>query len=210
MLPPAMTETVESSAPVSEDPIARFLRWQWRAREGEPLDATVCYLATAGADGRPHVRAVLLKEADERGFVFYTNLRSPKVRQIEENPLASLCFYWASTREQVRVEGRVERVPDREADAYFATRPRMSQIGAWASRQSEPFDSREQLEAAVREVEARYPEGADVPRPPFWGGLRIVPDVVEFWRERPHRLHDRWRYERAEDGATWRCTRLQP
>lgn len=205
-----MTHGVESSVPPSQDPIERFLRWQRRAREGEPLDATVCYLATAGADGRPHVRAVLLKEADERGFVFYTNLRSPKARQIEENPVAALCFYWASTREQVRIEGRVERVGDQEADAYFATRPRMSQIGAWASRQSEPIESREQLEAAVQRVQTRYPEGTEVPRPPFWGGLRVVPDLVEFWRERPYRLHDRWRYERAEDGTTWRCTRLQP
>ncbi len=204
-----MSDTQRKTPEPATDPIARFLAWQERARSREPLDATVCVLATVDSEGRPRARAVLLKQADARGFVFYTNLRSPKAHQIAAHPFAALCFYWPSRREQVRVEGPVERVSDEEADAYFSSRPRGSQIGAWASRQSEPIDSREALLRAVAACSERFPESVPVPRPPFWGGLRLRPDRVEFWREGPDRLHDRWLYERnGEEG--WTCTRLQP
>ncbi len=205
----AMSEASHPTPLPSLDPLARFSRWQRRARSSEPMEATVCVMATADAEGRPHARAVLLKRADERGFVVYTNLRSPKARQIEANPFAALCFYWPSRREQVRVEGPVERVSDEEADAYFATRPRGSQLGAWASHQSEPIASREALMQAVARCAQRFPEGEPVPRPPFWGGLRLRPDRMEFWREGPDRLHDRWLYVRDAAGG-WTCTRIQP
>lgn len=164
-------------------------------------------LATVGEDDRPSVRIVLLKALDERGFVFYTNLESRKGRELRGNPAASACFWWPTLREQVRVEGRVEQVDDAEADAYFATRPRGSQIGAWASRQSEPLDSREALIGRFFKYMTEYKD-RDVPRPPFWSGYRLVPERIEFWYNRDDRLHERLLYTRA--GDEWIETVLQP
>ena len=164
-------------------------------------------LATAGADGRPSARTVLLKHFDERGFVFYTNLESRKGAQVGENPQAALLFLWQSLARQVRIEGRVERVADAEADAYWATRPRESQLGAWASQQSAVLADREAYETRLAGYRERF-DGQDVPRPPFWSGLRVVPDRIEFWVERRYRQHEReliWQ----EDGA-WRWALLNP
>jgi pyridoxamine 5'-phosphate oxidase len=164
-------------------------------------------LATVSPDGKPSVRVVLLKALDERGFVFYTNLESRKARDLELNPAASACFWWPQLKEQVRVEGVVEPVSVEEADAYFATRPRGSQLGAWASRQSEPLDSREDLIGRFFKHMTEFKD-AEVPRPPFWSGYRLVPDRIEFWYNRDDRLHDRFLYTRS--GAMWVETVLQP
>jgi pyridoxamine 5'-phosphate oxidase len=157
----------------------------------------------------PDARMVLLKGVDERGFVFYTNLESAKGRELAENPRAALLFHWKSLTRQVRVRGPVERVDDAEADAYFATRAKLSQIGAWASRQSAPLESRLAFEKAVALTTAKYAVGT-VPRPPFWSGFRVVPLVMEFWHDRPFRLHDRVQYRRDALGARWSKTRLYP
>jgi pyridoxamine 5'-phosphate oxidase len=164
-------------------------------------------VASVSADGRPSARVVLLKALDERGFTFYTNLHSRKAGELLGHPVAALCFYWQKLQRQVRIEGRVERVSDEEADAYFATRPRGSQLSAWASEQSAPLSSREALEQKLSELEARY-AGKPVPRPPHWSGLRVVPDAIEFWEGRPNRLHHRLRYERDRDA--WRSQLLNP
>jgi pyridoxamine 5'-phosphate oxidase len=164
-------------------------------------------LATATADGRPACRVVLLKSADETGFVFYTNMDSPKARDLEENPRASLNFWWGVLQEQIRVDGRVVRVSEEEADAYFATRPRGSQVGAWASAQSAPLESREALEAEAARVAERYRDGP-VPRPPNWSGFRLIPESMEFWYGREDRLHDRILYTR--EGDAWVEQRLNP
>jgi len=192
---------------MSEDPIARFAEELERARPTEPFDASRCALATADRDGQPDVRFVLLKSVDDDGFVFYTNLESAKGRDIAANPHAALVFHWHTIGVQVRVRGPVTQVSDAEADAYFATRDRGSQLGAWASRQSSVLASRESLEAAVAEVARRF-ENVSVPRPPFWGGYRIRPTAIEFWEDRSDRLHDRWLYER--DGGGWHVVRLYP
>jgi pyridoxamine 5'-phosphate oxidase len=191
---------------VEPEPFAPFRRWFDAAREREP-DPYAMTLATAGPDGRPAARAVLLKEFDERGFVFYTNLESRKSVELAENPEAALCFFWKALRRQVRIEGPAERVADREADAYFATRPRDSQLGAWASDQSRPLDSRAELDRRFAELGRRFATGP-VPRPQFWSGFRVVPHAIEFWQERPFRLHDRWLFTRA--GDEWRRQRLYP
>jgi pyridoxamine 5'-phosphate oxidase len=175
-----------------------------RARLPEPTAMT---LATVGADGAPSARIVLLKALDERGFVFYTNLGSRKGKELTANARAALVFHWAPLERQVRVEGTVERVTDAEADAYFATRARDSQVGAWASRQSEPLASDAELDAQVREVEARF-AGRAVPRPPHWSGFRVVPERIEFWHGRAHRLHERRVFERR--GGAWTLRRLFP
>jgi pyridoxamine 5'-phosphate oxidase len=188
------------------EPMAPFRRWLDEAWKGEP-NAHAMTLATTTSDGRPSARAVLLKGLDERGYVFYTNLESRKSKELLANPHAALCFLWKSLDRQVRVEGFVELAADEEADAYFASRPRDSQIGAWASDQSRPLASRAELERRVDEFSRRFGEG-EVPRPPYWSGFRLVPQRVEFWQERPSRLHDRILFIR--EGDAWRRERLFP
>lgn len=185
---------------MAEDPFALFDRWFAEARSSEINDPEAMALATAGADGQPSVRMVLLKGHGTDGFVFYTNEQSAKGQQIAGNPQAALLFHWKSLRRQVRVEGPVERVGDAEADAYFASRGRDSQLGAWASDQSRPLDGRETFERRFAEVQRRF-EGGDVPRPPHWGGFRVVPRTIEFWSDRPHRLHERRIFVARSDGG---------
>jgi pyridoxamine 5'-phosphate oxidase len=190
----------------SADPITEFLNALERARSHQ-VDTAPAALATASASGQPAARMVLIRGVDGRGFVFHTNYKSRKGRELSENPRAALCFHWPTLDEQIRVEGRVEPLPARESDEYFASRPRGSQLGAWASDQSAVLSSRETLEAQYREVEERF-AGRPVTRPEFWGGYRLVPDSIEFWYGRPDRLHDRVRYTRAGDG--WKISRLYP
>ena len=190
----------------SANPITEFLNAIERAAARQ-VDTAPVALATADAEGRPSVRMVLLRGADERGFVFHTNYNSRKAGELAANPHAALCFHWPTLEEQIRVEGRIERLPSSESDAYFVTRPRGSQLGAWASEQSMVLPSRETLEEQYRAIERRF-EGSPVPRPPFWGGFRLVPERIEFWFGRPDRLHDRLSYTREADG--WRIERLYP
>lgn len=188
------------------DPILEFLDAAERARAHQ-VDTAPVALATADARGMPSVRMVLLRGIDERGFVFFTNYESRKGRELHANPHGALCFHWVSLDEQIRVEGPVEPVSSQESDAYFAARPRGSQLGAWASDQSATLPSREALEARYREIEARF-EGRPVERPQFWGGYRLIPHRIEFWYGRPDRLHDRVLYTR--EGNAWRIERLYP
>ena len=192
------------------DPIARFGELLERARQTDLPEPTAMALATADGQGRPAVRMVLLKGFDPAGFVFFTNLESRKAVDLAANPQAALCFHWQPLEIQVRVEGRVTPVSEEEADAYFASRPRGSQIGAWASQQSRPLAAREELEERILDTEARY-AGLAVPRPPFWSGFRVAPDRIEFWSGRPSRLHDREVYhaDPAAEGG-WRVERLYP
>jgi pyridoxamine 5'-phosphate oxidase len=191
----------------TRDPIAAFLELQEQAAMHEPEGATAATLATADLEGRPSARIVLVKQVDDQGFSFFTNRDSRKGRELAQNPWAALCFFWPSIVRQVRIEGRVAAVGDEESDVYFATRPRGSQVGAWASRQSYPIPSRAALEERVRHVEERFGEGA-IPRPPFWGGYRLRAQRIEFWRGRESRLHDRQLFERDGDG--WCRSRLSP
>lgn len=184
-----------------------FREWLAEATQREPNDPTAMALATVGADGQPSARMVLLKGVDEQGFVFYTNLESQKAAELAANPRASLLFHWKSLRRQVRIEGTVTGVSDAEADAYFASRPRGAQIGAWASRQSRPLESRFALEKRVAEYTAKFGLGS-VPRPAFWSGYRVTPERIEFWQDRPFRLHDRLLYTRVREG--WRTDKLYP
>lgn len=192
------------------DPMAQFDAWYEEAREHAGVSyPNAMTLSTMGPDGYPEGRIVLLKELDSRGFVFFTNLNSPKARAIQAHPRAALVFYWEKLRRQVRVQGAVEGVSSEESDAYFHTRPRGSRIGAWASDQSARLENRAALEATFHAQEARFEGQAFIPRPPHWGGLRVVPRSVEFWQERASRLHDRFLYRRGEAGR-WDLERLSP
>jgi len=193
----------------ADEPLRLFAAWLKDATASEPRDPTAMTLATVDADGLPNARMVLLKGADERGFVFYTNMESQKGRELDVHPAAALVFHWKSANRQVRVRGPVEHVSAAEADTYFASRPKQAQIGAWASKQSSPLESRVAFEKAVALYAAKYAIGA-VPRPPYWSGYRIMPLAIEFWQERPFRLHDRIEFRRAEPGAPWSKTRLYP
>lgn len=192
---------------MTTDPFALFADWFTEAKASEPNDPEAMAVATVGQDGQPSVRMVLLKGHDARGFVFYTNYESRKAGQIFETGRAALLFHWKSLRRQVRIEGPVLKVSPEEGDAYFATRHRDSQLGAWASEQSRPLDSRETFEARYDEMARRF-EGQPVPRPPHWSGFRVVPERIEFWLDRPHRLHERRLFLR--EGESWNEGMLYP
>jgi pyridoxamine 5'-phosphate oxidase len=191
------------------DPLALFADWYAEADKSEPNDPTAMTLATVGPDGMPSVRMVLLKGFDPAGFVFYTNYESRKGRDLVAHPKAAMLFHWKSLRRQVRLEGPVEKTTPEEADEYFATRARGSQIGAWASDQSRPLESRFALEKRVAEYTARHVIGT-VPRPPYWSGFRLQPLLIEFWQDAPFRLHDRLEYRRPSVGAPWSIRTLYP
>ncbi|WP_366556072.1 pyridoxamine 5'-phosphate oxidase [Aquibaculum sediminis] len=193
----------------SDDPLSLFHNWLAEAEEKEINDPTGMALATADAQGRPSLRMVLLKGADDGGFTFYTNVESRKGEQLTANPNAALLFHWKSLRRQVRVEGPVSVATPEQADAYFESRPRQSRIGAWASQQSRPLESRFALEKSVARFAAKYATGA-VPRPPYWTGFRVAPLRIEFWQDGAFRLHDRALYSREEEGQAWQKQRLYP
>jgi pyridoxamine 5'-phosphate oxidase len=195
----------------AEAPFEQFARWFAEAKAKEPSLPEAMNVATASRDGVPSSRLVLLKDYDRRGFVFYTNIESRKGDEIAANPRVALCFHWKSVLRQLRIEGRAELVSDAEADAYFASRSRGAQVGAWASAQSRPYGERSELERLDGEAEARF-AGQPVPRPAFWTGYRVVPHYFEFWEDRPFRLHDRLVYRRESPGenGTWRTERLFP
>lgn len=191
------------------DPLAQFRRWMDDAVAAGVIEPTAMSLATVGSDGLPRVRTVLLKGASEQGFVFYTNFGSRKGRQLAENPVASLLLPWLALERQVIVTGRAEKVSEHEAREYFQSRPRGSQFAAWASNQSDVLTSRAVLDAALEQVRQRFGEDESVPLPPFWGGYRVRPDLIEFWQGRADRTHDRFEYTREADGG-WRIDRLSP
>ena len=194
---------------VRDDPFALFDAWMDEARKTEPNEANAMSLATVDAQGRPNVRMVLLKDAGPGGFVFYTNTESAKGSEIARHGYAAICLHWKTQRRQVRARGSVTRVSDQEADAYFATRPKDSQIGAWASAQSRPMEGRFAFEKEIAKYAAKYAL-QKVPRPPYWSGYRIAPFEIEFWRDRPFRLHDRLVYRRDAPDKPWRAERLFP
>lgn len=190
------------------DPLVQFNQWMQSAIDAKLWQPNACTLATATKDGRPSARIILLKEVNDRGFVFYTNYTGRKGRELAENPQAALVFMWPEFSRQVRVSGLVEQVDSATSDAYFAVRPRGSRLGAWASPQSEVVENREALENAMRSYEEKY-AGDEVPRPPHWGGYCLIPDTIEFWQGRPSRLHDRLVYSRVEND-NWKLERLAP
>jgi pyridoxamine 5'-phosphate oxidase len=192
-----------------DDPLSLFEAWLEEAKKSEPNDPNAMAIATADADGHPNVRMVLMKEATPRGFVFYTNTESAKGNELSANSHIALLFHWKSLRRQVRIQGPVTRVTDAEADAYFATRAKDSQIGAWASAQSRPMETRWAFEKEIARYAAKYAL-QKVPRPPYWSGYRVTPLAYEFWRDRPFRLHDRLVYKRDDAGGAWRTERLFP
>jgi pyridoxamine 5'-phosphate oxidase len=202
------SELISGDFTESPEPFALFAAWLAEATKSEPNDPNAMALATVDADGLPDVRMVLLKGFDTDGFVFYSHIASAKGRELTANPKAALLFHWKSLRRQVRVRGAVTPVSEAEADDYFATRPKQSQLGAWASKQSQPLESRMAFEKAIALTAARYGLG-QVPRPPGWSGWRIAPQAIEFWHDRPFRLHDRILFERGADAA-WDKTRLYP
>jgi pyridoxamine 5'-phosphate oxidase len=197
-----------SEVAIDPDPIRQFGAWFHQALLAELPEPNAMTLATVGADGRPSARIVLLKAFDAAGFTFHTNYESRKGRELAANPYAALVFFWQELERQVRIEGTVERLPDAESDAYFQSRPLGSRLGAWASRQSEPIPDRTALERKLDELAREY-EGCEVPRPPFWGGLRLRAERIEFWQGRPNRLHDRLCYRRVSPEG-WRMERLSP
>ena len=210
------TTTIKQQAPLTsgdftaaDEPFALFAEWFAEAVKSEPNDPNAMALATVDAEGLPDVRMVLMKGYDSAGFVFYSHIASAKGRELAANPKAALLFHWKSLRRQVRIRGTVSPVSDEEADAYFATRPKQAQIGAWASKQSQPLESRFAFEQAIAKVAAKYviSEG---PRPPGWSGWRIAPSSFEFWHDRPFRLHDRIQFSRDTPEAAWSKTRLYP
>lgn len=200
--PPLRAEDLDT------DPLKEFEKWFALSVEREPFEPNAMTLATADEKGRPSARMVLLKELDSNGFVFFTNYGSNKGHDLEANPQACLVFYWAVQHRQIRVEGRVEKLSEGESDTYFATRPRGAQLGAWASHQSHPIESRDEFHHLLSAVEARFPGEEMVARPPHWGGYRLIPDQIEFWQGQPCRLHDRIEYLRTDQG--WTRRRLMP
>jgi pyridoxamine 5'-phosphate oxidase len=193
----------------ADEPLALFADWLAEATKSEPTDPTAMTLATVDEAGLPNARMVLMKGFDQQGFVFYTNLDSQKGQELDLSPKAALVFHWKSLARQVRLRGVIERVSDAEADTYFATRPRLAQIGAWASKQSAPLESRMAFEKAIAVTMAKFAVGA-IPRPPNWSGYRLKPLIMEFWQDRPYRLHDRIEFRRSSPGERWSKTRLYP
>ena len=202
-------ELISGDFTAADEPFGLFAVWFAEAVKSEPNDPNAMALATVDGDGLPDVRMVLLKGFDTGGFVFYSHIDSAKGRELAATPKAALLFHWKSLRRQVRIRGTVSRVTDAEADAYFATRPKQAQIGAWASKQSQPLESRMAFEKAIALNAAKYALG-DVPRPPGWNGWRIAPLAFEFWHDRPFRLHDRMEFRRAAPDSEWAKTRLYP
>lgn len=197
-------------AHVADDPLDQFRTWFDEALDADVEEPNAMTLATAGADGTPSARIVLLKGLDARGFQFYSNYESQKGTELSQNPHAALVFWWAPLERQVRIEGRVDRLPDDESTEYFHSRPRGSQLGAWASPQSQVVDDRAELEENLASVQAEYEDDDPIPRPPHWGGYVVRPTQIEFWQGRPNRLHDRLRYRRADEQDDWTLERLAP
>ena len=198
-----------SDKPLEQDPYALFQSWLAQAKKSEINDPEAMSIATCTKDGRPSVRMVLLKDSDDDGFKFHTNAESQKGSELLENPHAAICFHWKSLRKQVRAEGSITLVSEDAADEYFANRPYKRQIGAWASQQSRPLETRAHLEDKIAELEEQYPEGQAVPRPKYWKGFLLIPHKIEFWMDNPDRLHDRFIYTRNDDN-NWDITRLYP
>jgi pyridoxamine 5'-phosphate oxidase len=207
--PTSLTTGTPGDFTAAEEPFALFAEWFAEACKSEPNDPNAMSLATVDADGLPDVRMVLMKGYDAEGFVFYSHIASQKGRELAANPKAGLLFHWKSLRRQVRIRGTVSRVTEAEADAYFATRPKQAQLGAWASKQSEPLESRFAFERGIAKFAAKYAL-SDVPRPPGWSGWRIAPQRFEFWHDRPFRLHDRIEFRRDAPGAAWSKVRMYP